>query len=87
MKSLGTGLVEELIHQLTQIPYLEVQADLQTSGHDSNLKCRSDVTKWKIRGNIRSIRGFNRVSVQLIETTANAYVWSETYDRAMSSKS
>lgn len=82
-ESLGIGLVEELIHQLTQIPHLEVQADLQTSGHDSNLGGLSHVTKWKIRGSIRSVRGFNRVSVQLIETAANAYVWSETYDRAI----
>ncbi len=80
-ESLGTGLTEELIHQLIQIPHLQVHTDLQTSGHDENPGCRSAITKWKVRGSIRSIRGISRVIVQLIETTSNAYVWSETYDR------
>jgi TolB-like protein len=81
-ESLGAGLTEELIHQLIQIPHLQVHTDLQTSGQDENPGCRgSDVTKWKVRGSIRSIRGITRVIVQLIEITSNAYVWSETYDR------
>jgi serine/threonine-protein kinase len=82
-ESLGAGLTEELIHQLIQIPHLQVHTDLQTSGHDENPGCRSGVAKWKVRGSIRSIRGICRVTVQLIETMSNSYIWSETYDRAI----
>ena len=85
-QSFGAGLTEELIHQLIQIPHLQVafgHPELQTSGHGENLGCPSDVTKWNVRGSIRSAHGISRVIVQLIDTTSNTYVWSETYDCAI----
>ena len=82
-ESLGAGITEEVIHQLIQIPHLQIHPELQTRDHDGNPGCRSHVTKWKICGSVRSIRGVSRVIVQLIDTTSNAYVWSETYDRVI----
>jgi len=80
------GLTEELIHQLIQIPSLQVvvcQPASQPHGHCQSLTCRSDATKWNLRGSIRYEHGNIRVIVQLIDTTSGAYVWSETYDRAI----
>jgi TolB-like protein len=82
-QSFGAGLTEELIHQLIQIPHLQVVfGHPETSSHDENLWYSSDVTKWNVRGSIRSANGIGRLIVQLIDTTSNTYVWSEAYERA-----
>jgi TolB-like protein len=77
-ESFGDGLTEELIHQLAQIPGLQVVAY-----HGGSLQCSSDVTRWNLRGSIRDGHGMLRVTVQLIETSSGAYIWSETYDRSI----
>ena len=85
-ESFGCGLTEELIHQLAQIPGLQVvvyHGGSQGERHHESLWCRSDVTRWNLRGSIRDGHGMLRVIVQLIETSSGAYIWSETYDRPM----
>jgi TolB-like protein len=84
----SNGLTDEVIHQLTRVPSLQVvvcQPGLQMHRHDGSPRCGSDVTKWNtmLRGSIRREHGTIRVIVQLIDTTSGAYVWSETYDRAI----
>ena len=85
-ESFGDGLTEELIHHLAQVPGLQIvvyQRGSQNLRRDERLQCRSDVTKWNLRGSIRFGDGMLRVIVQLIETSSGAYVWSETYDPAI----
>ena len=80
------GLTEELVHQLIQIPSLQIvfgNPGLQTNRHDESLACRSDSPKWRVRGSIRSQHSVRRVVVQLIDTTSGMYIWSETYDSAV----
>ena len=69
-ESFCEGLTEELIHHLAQVPGLQVVVDHRAS-------------KWNLHGSIRSAQGDLRIIVQLIETSSGAYIWSETYERAI----
>jgi serine/threonine-protein kinase len=82
-EALAAGLREELIHQLVQFPNLRVHAEFQESNGDGNPGRSGKVTTWKVFGSIRSMRGISRITVQLINTASNAYIWSEQYDRAI----
>jgi TolB-like protein len=74
-QSFGEGLAEELVHQLAQVPGLQVVVDPgATRDHR--------VTKWNLRGSIRDLRDSLRIMMQLIETSSGAYIWSETYHPA-----
>ena len=85
-EAFGDGVTEELIHHLAQVPGLQIvvyHGRSQNVRRGESLQCRSDVTKWNLRGSIRFGDGMLRVIVQLIETSSGAYVWSETYDPAI----
>jgi len=75
-ESFGGGLAEELVHQLAQVPGLQVVVEHGASRGRG-------VTKWNLRGSIRDAADSLRIIVQLIEPGSGAYVWSETYKPAV----
>jgi len=71
-----SGLTEELIHQLIQIPHLRVvHPKLQGHGRNEN--------PWRISGSVHSIRDLSRIDVKLIDNASEVYSWSESYDCAI----
>lgn len=82
------GLIEELIHFLTQIPNFRVVAWNSASkmrGREQDLAGIRQELKVEtvLRGSVRRTEGHVRVSAQLIDAGTGVYLWSETYDREM----
>lgn len=72
-----SGITDDIISALTKIPTFRVMPRVSSSGEES----RAD---FVLEGSVRKQNDRLRISVQLIDTVHNLYVWSETYERDLS---
>jgi TolB-like protein/Tfp pilus assembly protein PilF len=82
------GLTQELIHRLTRVEALRVVAwnsavQLKGEPHDIPAIGRQLSVGAVLTGSVRRVGNRVRISVQLVDTTSNYYLWSEAYDREL----
>jgi adenylate cyclase len=84
------GLAEEILHLLAQSPDLQghrpqLVVRLRTGFGRSRHRCRAARRGLRARGAACGARADQlRITVQLIDTSTLAHVWSRTYDRTLS---
>ena len=82
------GLTQELIHGLTRVQGLRVVAwnsavQLRGATYDIHAIGKQLSVAAVLTGSVRRAGSRVRISVQLIDTGTNYYLWSETYDREL----
>ena len=82
------GVSEELINRLTKLPQLRVSSRTSSfSFKDKNLNARTIAeelgVKTILEGSVRRAGDQIRITAQLIDTTSDSHLWSETYDREL----
>jgi TolB-like protein len=80
------GMVEEVLNQLVKVRDLQVISRTSSmTFKNSNLTLREIATQLGaahiLEGSVRKTGNKVRVTVQLIEASTDAHLWSETYDR------
>ncbi len=92
LKALVEGLTEEVITGLSRFSYLRVIARGSTAKYSSE---SGDVraigkelgARYMMEGTLRQAGSKLRLTVQLVDATAGAHLWAETYERAFSPES
>ena len=84
----STGLVDDLITDLSHFPGLQVMAPytsriLSGASRDEREAARDLKINFLLKGNLRRKAGQVRISAQLIEVERGAILWAERYDAAM----
>jgi adenylate cyclase len=82
------GVSEELINRLTKLPQLRVSSRTSSfSFKNKNLNARTIAeelgVKTILEGSVRRAENRIRITAQLIDTTSDSHLWSETYDREL----
>ena len=82
------GISEELLNLLAKIPALRVISRTSAfSFKDEDLDITEIAARLKVghilEGSVRMAGGKVRITAQLIETSTDSHLWSETYDREM----
>ena len=82
------GLAEELLNLLAKVPGLRVTSRTSSFSFADEVVDIPSIASvlnvaYVLEGSVRRFENRIRVTVQLIDTEKDAYVWSETYDRQM----
>ena len=85
---LADGLTEELISAFSHLPTLKVVARTTMMRYKGSAKSVSEIGNELnagtiLEGSVRKYGNRLRITVQLIETTTEEYLWSENYDREL----
>lgn len=85
---LADGLTEELISAFSRLPSLKVVARTTMMRYKGSNKSISEIgyelnASTILEGSVRKHDSKLRVTVQLIDTSTEEYLWSENYDSAM----
>lgn len=83
---LADGLTEELISAFSHLPTLKVVARTTMMRYKGSTKSVSEIgSELKVstilEGSVRKYGNRLRITVQLVETATEEYLWSENYDR------
>ncbi|MBU2883171.1 hypothetical protein KO525_04455 [Psychrosphaera sp. B3R10] len=86
----GDGIAEEILNSLARLNQLVVIARTSSFNFkDSNTDIREIGQKlnvnYVLEGSVRKDRDKVRITAQLIEVTSGAHIWSQTYDRELTS--
>ncbi len=85
---LADGLTEELISAFSHLPALKVVARTTTMRYKGTNKSISEIgnelnVSTILEGSVRKYGNKLRVTVQLIDSSSEEYLWSENYDRSI----
>jgi len=91
LKALAEGLSEEVITGLSRFSYLRVIARGSTtrySGESEDVRAigKELGARYVMEASLRQAGSKLRLAVQLVETTAGAHLWAETYERGFTPK-
>ena len=84
----GDGIAEEILNSLTKISSLKVIArtssfQFRNENNDINQIGKKLGAQFILEGSIRKSEDTLRVTAQLIDTTTQHHIWSETYDKKL----
>jgi len=85
---MSDGIAEELLNLLAKIPELRVISRTSAFSYKGKSISLAQIAKelnvaYILEGSIRKSGDQIRITTQLIQTSSDTHLWSETYDRAL----
>jgi adenylate cyclase len=85
---MSDGIAEELLNLLAKIPELRVISRTSAFSYKGKGISLTQIAKelkvaYILEGSVRKSGGQIRITTQLIQTSSDTHLWSETYDRAL----